>query len=135
MSGLQYPQARWRLTSHVLYILQNSLATILYHGEEPKSERCAVMKIENMQLNLKSDWMSCNFLQELNNYYNAKYAHEHPVQEHGALPSGSSDPPELWCNESISRIQTLRRFSIQNFCLNHTSTFFKLYRTFISGKS
>ena len=26
-----------------------------YHGDEPKSERCAVMKIENMQLNLKSD--------------------------------------------------------------------------------
>ena len=53
--------------------------------------------------------MSCNFLQELNNYYNAKYAAEHPVQGHGALPS-DPDPPERWTlMQSISRIQTLRR--------------------------
>ena len=29
----------------------------MYYGDEPKYERCAVMKIENMQLNLESDWI------------------------------------------------------------------------------
>jgi hypothetical protein len=47
--------------------------------------------------NLTTSLNSVNVLEELNNYYNAKYAPEPPVQQHGALPSGlpESDPPEL----------------------------------------
>ena len=96
--------------SQTIFALHYS-ATILYYGEEPKSELrvqvCNSIPTRGVgsahQItacppgfeNLTASLNSANVLEELNNYYNAKYAPEPPVQQHGALPSGSSDPSEL----------------------------------------